>query len=174
MVTADDNLQTFQEHISLSEHYPLEFARLLQEGEVHFEYSLYQLSKRFPFYYKCRLYGAAVEENETGPPGGPRRARTQRRVPRPGQGRDLRDAMRLVPTDAELADALRQQRTEGRGVAQVGGVLIYVLEPDPLVSTLNRRSSRWTPRTTFFRRSSQGSGGLRADGPVAAGAAQPG
>lgn len=134
----DDNLQTFQEHISLSEHYPLEFARLLQEGETHFEYSLYQLSKRFPFSHKCRLYAAAVEVDALGPPGGPRGV-----LEHSGsflvrqKDATVAGATRLIPTDDQLAEALRQQRIEGRGVASVGGVLYYVLAPDPFVSTLN-------------------------------------
>lgn len=138
LVLDDDNLQVFQEHISLSEHYPLEFARLLQFGETHFEYTLYQLSKRFPFAHKTRLYAAAVQVDGLAPVGGPRGVLEHR-----GsflvrhRATTLSRATRLVPTDAELAEAAARRRSDGTAVTSVGGVLYYLLPPDPLVSTLN-------------------------------------
>lgn len=138
MVVEDENLQTFAMQISLKEQYPLEFARLLQDGETYFQYSLYQLSKSLPISYKCRLYAAAVQVNAVGPVGGPQGVleHTGTFLLRHKKS-TLTEATRLVPTDVELQSALQRQRTEGEGIATVGGVLYYVLERDPLVITIN-------------------------------------
>ncbi|WP_157940193.1 hypothetical protein [Arthrobacter ruber] len=129
-----DALRTFQIHISLSQHYPLEYARLLQDGETYFEYSLYQLNKDFPFSYMCRIYAVAVQIDATGPASGPRGV-----LEHTGafllRHKDVRDTTRLVPTELEVRRAREEQRTEGRGVSPVGGVLSYVLEKNPIIST---------------------------------------
>lgn len=129
-----DVLRTFQIHISLSQHYPVEYARLLQDGETFFEYSLYQLSKDFPFSHKCRIYAVAVQIDATGPASGPRGV-----LEHTGafllRHKDVRDTTRLVPTELELRRAREEQRAEGRGVTPVGGVLSYVLERNPIIST---------------------------------------
>jgi hypothetical protein len=134
VLRAEEGPDLFQEHISLREHYPLEFARLLQDGEMYFEYSMYMLSKRFPPVYKCRLYDQAVEVHSLGPEGA--RGVLEHAGAFLVRQKDVREATRLVPRDDELAAALARQRQEGRGVASVGGVLYYVLPPERRLSTL--------------------------------------
>jgi hypothetical protein len=125
------------EKLSLRELYPLEFARLLQDGEMYFEYSMYMLSKSFPPAYKCRLYDQAVDVHAIGPPGGARGVLEHMGAFLVRQKEStLSEATSLVPTDAELAAALRRQREEGRGVASVGGVLYYVLPPEAMLTSL--------------------------------------
>jgi hypothetical protein len=130
----EDSPDLFREAISLREHFPLEFARLLQDGEMYFEYSMYMLSKRFPPAYKCRLYDQAVEVHSLG--SEPARGVLEHAGAFLLRQKDLRETTRLVPREEELARALARQREEGRGVASVGGVLYYVLPPDRRLSTL--------------------------------------
>jgi hypothetical protein len=120
----------FVQSISLRESYPIQFSRFLQTGTMDFDYSLYQLSTLRPASHQCRLREVGVQIGGSVPVTGFSGTLTHR-------GRFLvRDktatlvdpaATRLIPTDAQLAQALEEQRQQGLGVAAVGGVLLYDL-----------------------------------------------
>jgi hypothetical protein len=129
----------FEQAISLRESYPLQFSRLIQTGQMDFEFSLYQLSKLRPATHQCRLREVGVEVRGLIPATGFSGTLTHR-------GRFLvrdRDATlqpemtRLIPTDAQLAQALDDQRRQGLAAAAVGGVLMYDLDADTKELSLN-------------------------------------
>jgi hypothetical protein len=130
----------FEQSISLRESYPIQFSRFLQTGIMDFNFSLYQLSKLRPASHQCRLREVGVEIIGLIPPTGFSGTLTHR-------GRFLvRDktatlvdpaATRLIPTDAQLAQALEEQRQQGLGVAAVGGILLYDLPSDTKELSLN-------------------------------------
>jgi hypothetical protein len=130
----------FEQSISLRESYPIQFSRFLQTGMMDFNFSLYQLSKLRPASHQCRLREVGVEIIGLIPATGFSGTLTHR-------GRFLvRDktatlvdpaATRLIPTDAQLAQALEEQRQQGLGVAAVGGVLLYDLPSDTKELSLN-------------------------------------
>ena len=130
----------FEQSISLRESYPIQFSRFLQTGTMDFDYSLYQLSKLRPASHQCRLREVGVEIKGLIPATGFSGTLTHR-------GRFLvRDktatlvdpaATRLIPTDAQFAQALEEQRQQGLAVAAVGGVLLYDLPSDTKELSLN-------------------------------------
>jgi hypothetical protein len=128
-----EKLDFFEETISLRESYPIQFNRFLQTGEMDFVYSLYQLSKTGPATHQCRLREVGVEVKGLLPPTGFRGTLTHngRYLVRDKETtvRDPR-VTRLIPTEAELAQALEEQRRQGSATAAVGGVLFYSLEPE--------------------------------------------
>jgi len=123
----------FKERISLRDSYPLQFSRFLQTGEMDFDYSLYQLSKRRPASHQCRLREVGVEIKGLIPTTGFSGTLTHRgRFLVRDRTATLSDpgATRLVPTADQLARALEEQRQQGLPVAAVGGVLVYDLDSD--------------------------------------------
>jgi hypothetical protein len=128
-----EKLDFFEETISLRESYPIQFNRFLQTGEMDFVYSLYQLSKNGPATHQCRLREVGVEVKGLLPPTGFRGTLTHngRYLVRDKETtvRDPR-VTRLIPTEAQLAQALEEQRRQGSATAAVGGVLFYSLEPE--------------------------------------------
>jgi hypothetical protein len=124
---------SFGQDISLRESYPIQFSRFLQTGKMDFDYSLYQLSKLHPSSHQCRLREVGVEIKGLIPATGFSGTLTHRgRFLVRDKTATLSDpgATRLVPTDAQLARALEEQRRQGLPVAAVGGVLFYDLDAD--------------------------------------------
>jgi hypothetical protein len=129
----EEKFSDFEETISLSESYPIQFSRFLQTGEMDFVYSLYQLSKCRPAIHQCRLFDVGVEVVGALPTTGFSGTLTHMgRFLVRDKTAALRDpaATRLVPTEEQLAQALEEQRRQRSPVAAVGGVLYYDLEPD--------------------------------------------
>ena len=123
----------FEQAVSLRESYPLQFARFPQTGRMTFEYSLYELSKLRPATHQCRLREVGVEVKGLVPVTGFSGTLTHRgRFLVRDRTATLTDptATRLIPTEAQLAAALDEQRRLGLPVAAVGGVLVYNLDPD--------------------------------------------
>jgi hypothetical protein len=148
-----EQIGNFVERLSLVENYPLQFQQFLEsdDGRMDFVYSLYQLSKDRPATHQCRLYAVGIEVKGLVPEGELRGTLSH-------SGRFLvRDrastldpaTTRLVPTDAEIEQALAEQRANGTAVAAVGGVLIYAL-PEPDVLDLSQGSPLLPPPPSTF------------------------
>jgi hypothetical protein len=147
-----EKIDNFTESISLRASYPLEFSRFLQTGEMEFVYSLYQLSKRFPFSHQCRLREVGVQLDALVPPTGfsGTLTHTGRYVVRDKKATLDPAVTRLVPTDQQLAEALEAQRRDGLPVTAVGGLLYYDLDSDTkILSQKTQFVSEFQPREDF-------------------------
>ena len=132
--TESDPFRAFEQAVSLREEYPLQFHRFLQTGDMHFVYSLYQLSKIRPATQHCRLYEVGVEVKGLIPALGYRGTLTHtgRFAVRDRQATLALDpaTARLIPTEEQVQQALQTQREQGSAAAAVGGVLYYGLLGD--------------------------------------------
>ena len=126
-------LDEFTEQLSLRQEYPIEFAQLQQTGEMNFVVSLYQLDKRRPGSWQARLVRTEVELRGLIPPtgfGGHLIHMGRFLVRDRGATLGPPAVERLLPTPAEVAEALARQERGEATTAAVGGVVVFDLGPD--------------------------------------------
>lgn len=145
-------LDDFVDRISLRQAFPIEFARLQQEGQTDFVLSLYDFDKRRPGSWQARLVRADVVLRGLVPPTVTGELTHMGRF----VVRDLRATMdpgvtRLLPTAAEVDEALARQARGEAVTASVGGVLAFDLGPDTRNIDAEPRPAP-TPTTRPFAR----------------------
>jgi hypothetical protein len=116
--------------ISLRTTYPLEFAQFLQSGQMDFVISLYELDKRRPGTFERRLQQVAVQVVGLIPATGFSGHITHHGFFLLRDRETTLTATRLIPTDAEFAEAFAGLQTGTTQGDPIGGVIPYLLDAD--------------------------------------------
>jgi hypothetical protein len=124
---------------SLAREFPLEFSRFVQTppgqtARMNFVISFHQLSKRRPDCYQVRIIKVVVRIPSIAASADFAGTLTHwgRFLVRDRDSTLDAGTVRLIPTPAQVDEALREQEQAGTAQAAIGGVIPYALDPQPI------------------------------------------